>query len=66
MSILERFTAPETQASISGTMVTGYALTLNEVIGILTVIVLLGQAGLMAPKYYKLIKDWFNKDGTKE
>lgn len=60
MSLFEKvYVNPETQLTttlaVGGT---GYAITLNEFIGLLTVVLLVGQLGLLALKYYKIWKEW--------
>lgn len=50
----------ETQVTTTVGAVGLYSLTLNEIIGILTVILLLGQIGILVYKYYKVIKEWLD------
>ena len=55
----------ETQIGITGSAVGLYSFTLNEIIGILTVILLVGQIGLLLPRYWawgkEKYKRWFGK-----
>lgn len=55
----------ETQIGITGGAVGIYSITLNEIIGILTIILLIGQIGLLLPKYWNWFKEkykqWFGK-----
>lgn len=48
----------ETQIGTTVGAVSLYSFTLNELIGVLTVILLLGQIGIVAYKYYGVIKEW--------
>lgn len=51
----------ETQVTTTIGAVGIYSLTLNEIIGILTVILLVGQIGILVYKYYKVIKEGIEK-----
>ena len=65
MDILDRlFHTPETQASVTTGVGLTYFLTLNNFIGALTVILLIGQLGLVVLKYWDRHKA--KKRGTKE
>jgi hypothetical protein len=66
-SILDKlFHTPETQATVTVGTGAAYMLTLNEWIGLLTVVLLVGQLGLLAVKYYHVWQEWKKKRGTKE
>jgi ABC-type siderophore export system fused ATPase/permease subunit len=59
MTLLDRlFHTPETQATVTVGAGAAYLLTLQDWIGILTVVLLVGQLGLLAVKYYKVYKEW--------
>jgi hypothetical protein len=67
MSILDKlFHTPETQATVTVGTGAAYMLTLNEWIGILTVVLLVGQLGLLAVKYYHVYKEWSKKRGSQK
>lgn len=67
MNILDRlFHTPETQATVTTGAGAIYLLTLNDWIGILTVVLLVGQLGLLAVKYIHVYKEWKKKRGTKK
>jgi hypothetical protein len=57
---------PETQASVTTGLGLTYFLTLQEWIAALTIVLLVGQLGLLAVKYYKVWLEWRAKRGTKE
>lgn len=60
----QSFHQPETQVTVTGTAATTYFLTLNNIIGALTVFLLVGQIGLMIYKWYEIWKK--KKSDTKE
>ena len=66
--ILDRlFHTPETQATVTVGAGAAYMFTLNEWIGILTILLLVGQLGLLAVKYYHVYKEWkVKKRGIKK
>ena len=51
----------ETQIGITTGAVGLYSLTLNDIIGILTVILLIGQIGLLLPRYWNWGKEKYKK-----
>jgi len=55
---------PESQASVTTGAGLAYYLTLNNIIGALTVVLLVGQLGLVYLKYRDRFKG--KKNGTKE
>lgn len=67
MSIIDKlFHTPETQATVTTGAGAVYFLTLNDWIGILTVLLLVGQLGLLAVKYYHVYKEWKKKRVSKK
>ncbi len=58
--------SPETQASVTTGLGLTYFLTLQDWIAALTILLLVGQLGLLAVKYYKVWKEWRGRHGTKK
>lgn len=68
MSIFDKiYVNTETQFStalaVGGT---GYVLTREDFIFYLTAALLVGQVGLLVLKYYKVVKEWWNRRGLEK
>lgn len=50
-----------THAVVTGASLIFYGLTLEQWVGVLTVVVLLMQAGLLLAKYWRLAKGWWER-----
>ncbi len=60
------FHTPETQATITVGAGAAYMLTTADWIGLLTIMLLVGQLGLLAVKYYQVLKEWRKKRGSQK